>query len=439
MSKRRPDVQLTKDNYDQESGEEVEPSSEPQIASEEVLKNRPMMKAKRRLADDGASSALFSGFKTFSGASNSFGGFNTGTFTSSSTSNFGTSFAIPSFTENKSPPITTIVQGNSDNNGGSDNNNGHMESESDQEKAMKADSTKDIRFTANLTKLNNTFYDHIKKYMDSELLYDFTVVCSEYVHQCKRLKENKSEPSIEMPKPDSSQGDTDGLFKFGEKTSELANATFKLPQSTFSFGQTSVAFGGSPQKKPQFNFGTSNPNLFGNNIATSTPLSSKFAAPTIASTTTEENSSEAGPDEEDAPPKVVSVQHSESDAVYTIKCKLFYQKEDKFVQKGLGYLYIISKGDSKPQLLIRSDTPTGNILLNIALVSSLPVKTAPGKDGKINGVMLTCIPNPEIEPQKKDGQENGNASKQTVTFLIRVKPTDGEELYNTIVQYKSQD
>lgn len=122
------------------------------------------------------------------------------------------------------------------------------------------------------------------------------------------------------------------------------------------------------------------------------------------------------------------------------RCKLYYEKDGNFIDKGIGFLYIKQQeASSRAQLLIRSDTTTGNILLNIALVESLPVSKA--EKGK--GVMLTCIPNPPVEPppKKKDGDANGNedeSNKKTVTFLIRVKATDSEELYETIVKYKTQ-
>lgn len=120
--------------------------------------------------------------------------------------------------------------------------------------------------------------------------------------------------------------------------------------------------------------------------------------------------------------------------MFVARCKLYYQKDGSFVDKGLGFLYIKPKKDAKAQLLIRADTTTGNILLNIALVESLPVIKA--EKGK--GVMLTCIPNPEIEPKKKEEEQENGTEKSTVTFLIRVKATDNDELYDSIVKYKSQ-
>ncbi len=118
------------------------------------------------------------------------------------------------------------------------------------------------------------------------------------------------------------------------------------------------------------------------------------------------------------------------------------------MDKGLAFLYIKKAAGSRAQLLVRSDTTTGNILLNIALVESLPVSKA--EKGK--GVMLACIPNPPIEPppKPKTGDDSGAASngdaaaaaeeanKKSVTFLLRVKVSDSEELYDTIVRYQKE-
>lgn len=114
------------------------------------------------------------------------------------------------------------------------------------------------------------------------------------------------------------------------------------------------------------------------------------------------------------------------------------------MDKGLAFLYIKKAAGSRAQLLVRSDTTTGNILLNIALVESLPVSKA--EKGK--GVMLACIPNPPIEPPPKpktgddsaasNGDAAEEANKKSVTFLLRVKVSDSEELYDTIVRYQKE-
>ena len=125
-------------------------------------------------------------------------------------------------------------------------------------------------------------------------------------------------PNIKEEASISDQKKSDGLFTFGQKPSE-SSSTFKMPQ-TFSFGQSSTAqtFGAATQEnKPAFSFvGTGNSGLFGSNIVQSTPMTSKFAIPV---TTTKEVNEGGDEGEEETPPKVVSVEHSEDDTVYTKK------------------------------------------------------------------------------------------------------------------------
>lgn len=130
---------------------------------------------------------------------------------------------------------------------------------------------------------------------------------------------------------------------------------------------------------------------------------------------------------DELPPKVESIEHKEDNAVFTKKCKLYYQRDGKFVDKGTGFLYIkvTPEEDRKPQLLIRADTSMGNILLNIALIDSLPIVKVDKK-----GVMITCIPNPPIEIKKTDNAE------ELTTFLIRVKEVD--ELFDALNNHKAK-
>ena len=105
---------------------------------------------------------------------------------------------------------TTIAQSTIENSDSDINtiSNNHEDKLSSNESESKND---DI-FTANLSELNNIFYEHVKKYMETSMydhfyvcfmftiyfvsirLYDFTIVCQEYVNQCKAIKENKSSP-----------------------------------------------------------------------------------------------------------------------------------------------------------------------------------------------------------------------------------------------------
>ncbi len=108
---------------------------------------------------------------------------------------------------------------------------------------------------------------------------------------------------------------------------------------------------------------------------------------------------------------------------------MYYKKGDSFVEKGLGSLFIKKEENSTTaQLLIRADTKLGNVLLNISLVDSLPISKADNN----KGVLLTCIPNPPLDPKASSDIQN------SVTFLIRVKGNDDcEQLFNHLIQYKS--
>lgn len=77
------------------------------------------------------------------------------------------------------------------------------------------------------------------------------------------------------------------------------------------------------------------------------------------------------------------------------RCKLYYKKDDAYVDRGVGQLHLKPLGN-KTQLVVRADTSLGNILLNILLQQSLPVM----KQGK-NNVMISCIPNPPINEKEE--------------------------------------
>ncbi|KAH9418578.1 Nuclear pore complex protein Nup50, partial [Dermatophagoides pteronyssinus] len=279
------------------------------------------------------------------------------------------------------------------------------------------------------------------------------------------------------------------LFSFGVKndavdssssTSTNIDANNKKPLSSaddgninkgFSFKLDSkITFGGNifggnnnnkdndqqqqePKKSlfPTTTFPTTNPiSLFGSSSGGSNIMKKIEDSNTETATATGDGDNDDGGDgEHEQPPKVQSVEHNEDDAVYTKKCKLYYKKDENFVEKGLGFLYIKtpklnqddtkdSGGDGgKSQLLIRADTNMGTILLNIALIESLPITKA----DKGKGVLLTCIPNPPLDANKikKNNNNDDNSDdndKQTVTFLIRCKQSDCDELYDNLMKYK---
>lgn len=118
------------------------------------------------------------------------------------------------------------------------------------------------------------------------------------------------------------------------------------------------------------------------------------------------------------PPKPEIQEVSEDDAVFTKRCKLFYKKDDAFVDRGVGNLFIkplasssSSSEDEDPKkkysLLVRADTNLGNILLNISL-NSLKFAAMGAKD-----VSFLCVPNPLPDAKM--------AADAPVVMLLRVK------------------
>lgn len=81
-------------------------------------------------------------------------------------------------------------------------------------------------------------------------------------------------------------------------------------------------------------------------------------------------------------------------------------------------LYLKPCGE-KTQLLIRMETTTGKVLLNINLAEDMPIS----RSGK-NNVMLVSVPNPPVFTKPADGDNS-----IPCTYLIRVKgTTEADEL-----------
>merc|ERR1712098_166443 len=109
----------------------------------------------------------------------------------------------------------------------------------------------------------------------------------------------------------------------------------------------------------------------------------------------------------------------ESDSLYMKKCKLFYKKDDRFLERGLGHIHLKKTDEKKLQIVVRANTKLGNILLNIVMNDEIPLH----KQGK-NNLLLICVPNPPIDPK---------ADPEPVSFLIRVKNSeDADEVKNKL-------
>jgi nuclear pore complex protein Nup50 len=208
-----------------------------------------------------------------------------------------------------------------------------------------------------------------------------------------------------------------GGFSFGQSTSSsLLSGGMKPSSSTPSFG---ASFGASSTAT------TSGFSGFNFKPATGGSMEMK---PFLFATSRPAESSGDSKDAEEAyePPKSEVEAVKEDDAFYTKRCKLFYQKEGAWIEKGVGNLFLKPCG-GKTQMLMRADTNLGNILLNIMLNSSIPTK----RQGK-NNVSVICIPNPPIDAKMDE--------KKPVSMLIRVKTgEDADELLDKLTKAKESE
>ena len=133
---------------------------------------------------------------------------------------------------------------------------------------------------------------------------------------------------------------------------------------------------------------------------------------------------------------------SDGDALMSARAKLFYKKGEGFADLGVGTLKVLQStgGDSEVQLLLRSETKLGNILMNIRVTSSVPVST------KANNLLLVSVPNPPLVLGKKktgggegegEGEGEGTSASAPVTYLVRVKTAQIAEDIHALIKDKT--
>ncbi|XP_017865934.1 PREDICTED: nuclear pore complex protein Nup50 [Drosophila arizonae] len=231
------------------------------------------------------------------------------------------------------------------------------------------------------------------------------------------------------------------IFSFGTKPAATAAAAAdkeEQPKKGFFFGGAdppvvASATGITPPKSNGFTFGVKNDKPI-TSVFSGFPKSSSDTAITapsgfFSSSSSSVSFANAKPnpdnanadnneDEEDKPPVVEFNKVVEDDAVYSKRCKVFVKKENDFVERGVGTLYLKPVKDSeKMQMLVRADTNLGNILVNLLLTSGLPCK----RMGK-NNVMMVCLPTPE--------------ESKPMSMLLRVKTgEDADQLYEEITKH----
>ncbi|XP_036977700.1 nuclear pore complex protein Nup50 [Acanthopagrus latus] len=465
MAKRIADKELTDRNWDQE--EEGEEAGTFSVASEDVLKNRPIKKAKRRnVGGEGEGSGSFKGFKGFSlstaasggSTQTAFSGFsNGGGFIGLSGLTNGNSIA-PSFRGFSSPAATSPAAPGLTFNGPASakpsaditakQTNGSTSSPTQSSSSCSSASVSNKEYSRQLTALNCSVRDWITKHVNDNPLCDLNPIFRDYERHLASIErqygagsadggsEEKKLPAAATPPPPaaasaSSSGSSAApapaatLFSFGKNTTEDSARDKSAIGVTFNFGQKvdSSVLGslGSKTTPPSFSFSSS-----ASSSQTSLFGAPGSAAPLSFSGTKSEDArpaDENGDEDSDEPPKPDVKEVKEDDAFYSKKCKLFYKKDSEFKEKGVGTLHLKETDDGKTQMIIRADTNLGNILLNIIVQSSMPCSRL----GK-NNVMVLCVPNPPIDDKNPTSP---------VPLLIRVKTAeDADELHKTLEEKK---
>ncbi|XP_054617511.1 nuclear pore complex protein Nup50 isoform X2 [Dunckerocampus dactyliophorus] len=430
MAKRIADKELTDRNWDQE--EEGEEAGTFSLASEDVLKNRAIKKAKRRnIGAEGDGVGAFKGFKGFSmsggatphpfsafGNCSGFKGLGGLTNGNSITPSFGGSSLSP-------PAVTTpsMTAGLAFNGSVSASPSSDVTGKSSNGPASSSSSSSSSKeYSRQLTALNCSVRDWITKHVNDNPLCDLNPIFRDYERHLASIEQQYGTAASEekkdggMPLTGVASSSASGsltVFPFCKDKTEDKGAPVP-PGVTFNFGQkvdgSVLSSLGSKTTPPNFSF-SGQSSLFGS--ASFSGTKSEDAKPADDNTG----------DESYEPPKPEVREVKEDNAFYSKKCKVFYKKEAEFKEKGVGTLHLKHTTEGKTQMIVRADTNLGNILLNILLHTTMPCSRV----GK-NNVMVVCVPNPPV-----DDDDPGSP----VPLLIRVKTAeDADELHKTLEEQK---
>ncbi|XP_053097812.1 nuclear pore complex protein Nup50 isoform X1 [Pangasianodon hypophthalmus] len=476
MAKRIAEKELTDRNWDQEDeGEEHEfyerrsltfDAGMFSVASEEVMKNRAIKKAKRRnLGTEGETGGAFKSFKGFSltpsapAAGGTFSAFGNGAGFKplSSLTNGSAASVTPTFGSFTSPATAKANTGSSSSNGPTsssslDSGDIMANGSAPSLPAISGGGSSSKEYNRQLTALNCSVRDWITKHVNDNPLCDLNPIFRDYERHLATIESKygsgaaageeqqpgkQANTTTNTPSSSSSSNVTPAapaLFSFTKNKDSAAPEKSSIPAGvTFNFGQkvdSSVLSSLKSAGASGFSFSststsTSTTSLFGAASTGTSPGTFSFTAAKTEAASNSQAADENGADEEsDEPPVPVVREIKEKDAFYSKKCKLFYKKENEFKEKGVGTLHLKLVSEGKLQLLIRADTNLGNILLNIMVHSSMPCS----RTGK-NNVMVVCVPNPPVDDKNPS---------TPVPMLIRVKTAeDADELHKLLQEKKA--
>lgn len=454
MAKRIAEKELTDRNWDQE--DEAEEVGTFSVASEEVLKNRAIKKAKRRnVGFESESGGAFKGFKGLvaSSSGGGFSGFGAGAGVKplEGLSNGTSAASASAFSSAGTAPESKAAFGSVVANGpvslaDKTISNPKTNGDSPQPSASGLTANAAHRPSAyhkQLAALNCSVRDWIVKHVNANALCDLTPIFKDYERHLAGIEQQHGGGGSSEQPPSllaSAQLEQESAFLFhgnkaegaSEKTEAGPEARAEPPlgaaSASFSFGKkidSSVLGPLNSGPLTGFSFPSGSSGLFSKDVTQSKPVSSPFSAKTSENQAGGGSNDCKGGDEEenDEPPKVVVTEVKEEDAFYSKKCKLFYKKDNEFKEKGVGTLHLKPTANQKTQLLVRADTNLGNILLNVLIPPNMPCS----RTGK-NNVLIVCVPNPPVD--------ESNAAVP-VTLLIRVKTAeDADELHRMLLEKK---
>lgn len=384
MAKRRSEYQINHNNWDEEC--EQEEGGNFQQAGENVLKNRVIRVAKRRIQRDQVdtgdtaknTTSVFSGFSFEKSACST----TNASSTASSTKplfGFGNTSSTPfSLASNLATPMSSAV-----------NSIGSSAT-------IAAKSEKSQTFKAKLKELNKSVLKCVKGYVESESLCILTPIFKDYDKFVKEIEDEERKAMISTisiattasatPIKNANNDSTQFKFSFNSAKSTEQSASASSATATPSMPANSFSF------KP-----ASTPSTFSGFSFASAVQQSAKPANANASENGEKNTKDGeNEDEEDQPPVVEFVPVVEEESIYSKRCKVFVKDESAaFKDRGTGTLYMKQVADDKVQLIVRADTNLGNILLNIIISKGIPAKRTK------NNLILVCIPTPDADPKPR--------------------------------------
>lgn len=419
MAKRRAGTELTDRNWDQE--DEPEEAGKIELASEDAMKDRQILKGKRRGAPT-TQTKEFSGFSGFS---------------------FMPTAASTPFSFN----VRSVINGSAENK--EEQKEKTNETENGQEKSVPSSNSAEKKksYLPSLKNLNESVLAWIKSHVDKNPFCILTPVFKDYEKHLSEIMKSKEAEKTEIVAVDekskedtmTTQANTKSSSSEVKSTeSEVKVQTTEVKSSGFSFGNSfmssttttatqSKSLGSSVQFGTTFSSSTAVPSFTGFNFKPTTDLQKPSSGFSFGVAKPKEGEGSANQeDDEYVPPKPESKEVPEDGSVYSIKCKLFYQKAGTWTERGVGYLHL-KPSDDKLQLVVRADTTLGNIILNIILSPSIPLQ----RQGK-NNVSMICVPNPPVD-SKAD-------PIKPVPMLVRVKTAeDADQLLQKMNEFRQKE